>query len=222
MNSVIVQLVKKDLSLRIRLVPIVILAGLVSLATIAIESVGPIISSVLYITTLVAFSVLIGMYNVTMERDKQVQLFVLSLPVSHRQYTISKTLSSLLLFMIPWIVLTAASLAAIVLLAAEPDGLIVFMLPMQLYFAVNFCIFLAVMLVTSSEKIVISTIILTNMGITLVINLLMRMPSIAQSMSADLIVWPADVVLIVLLEIAACVLLPLAAVVTQNKKQDVI
>ena len=78
------------------------------------------------------------------------------------------------------------------------------------------------MLVTSSEKIVISTIILTNMGITLVINLLMRMPSIAQSMSADLIVWPADVVLIVLLEIAACVLLPLAAVVTQNKKQDVI
>lgn len=217
-SPVIAQLIKKDLSLHLRFVPVVVVAGMISLAAAAIDG---IISSVMYITTLVAFGLLIGMYNVAQERDKQIHLFVLSLPVTARQYTLSKTISSLLCFLLPWTILTATTVAAIVAIEAVPDGLLPFVLLMQIYFVANFCVFLAVVLTTSSEKIVVTTIIITNMSITLVINLLTRLPAIAQTMETDVILWPPAVVMILLAELALCVVPLLLAITLQNKKLDV-
>ncbi|OFE13133.1 hypothetical protein PHACT_08265 [Pseudohongiella acticola] len=217
-SPVIAQLIKKDLSLHLRFVPVVVVAGVISLAAAAIDG---IISSVMYITTLVAFGLLIGMYNVAQERDKQIHLFMLSLPVTALQYTLSKTLSSLLCFLLPWTILTAMTVVAILAIDAVPDGLLPFTLLMQLYFVANFCVFLAVVLTTSSEKVVISTIIITNMSITLIINLLSRLPAIAQTMETDVILWSPAIVAILLAELALCVVPLLLAVAMQNKKLDV-
>lgn len=221
-TGIIRQLVMKDLDLHRRFIPAVLLAGIVSLAATAIEGIGSVIGPLMFITTIVAFGLLIGMYGVAQERDKQIHLFVLSLPVTMSQYIIAKVISSLVCFLAPWLILTLATLAAILGIDNIPSGLVPYVVLMQIYFVCNFCLFLAVVLVTSAERWIVATIIVTNMSLTLAIYLLGSIPSIALNMETDNIVWSPTVVAIIFAQLAVCVLVLSAAVAIQKQKRDVI
>lgn len=219
-SSVVKTMVRKDLDLNRRFIPGVVAAGLLSIAATAFNDIGFIIGTVLYITTIVAFGLLLGMYGIAQEREKKIHHFILSLPVTPVDYVVSKIISSLLCFALPWAFLTVLITVLIVSLDSVSNGTITFMLVMQFYFLCNFCIFLSVVLLTSAEKWVVTAIIVTNMSITIAINLFSRVPSIARNMDADTVVWSADVLAILVMEIAICVLVLLTAVVIQKRRKD--
>lgn len=222
MNSQITQLVKKDLDLNRKFIPAVAAAGVISMAIAAISEFAFFVGSLLFITTLVAFGIMIAMYSVAQEREKKVHLFVLSLPVTSADYTLAKIISSLICFALPWAFLFVTVVVAILTLDSVQDSYLPYVTLVMLYFLCNFCMFLSVIIVSSSEKVMVSAILVTNVCITIALQAFARVPSIAQNMESGLIVWSPGVLIIIFTEIVFCILCLSAAVSIQKQKTDLV
>ena len=222
MNPVITQLVRKDMDLNRKFIVPVTLAGLFSIALTAFSDVGYFVGSLLFITTMVAFGIMLVMYGLAQERDKQIHVLILSLPVTAHQYYLSKVISSLLCFLMPWLVCAAAIVLAILTLDTVPDGTLAYTVVMLLYFVCNFCLFLAIVLSTLSEKIMIAAIIGSNICITLSLQLFTRVPALGDALEVDQIVWSPVVSMIVLAELLFCVLCLWTALYLRERNKDLV
>lgn len=222
MDAQIRQLIIKDLDLNRKFIPAVFAAGVVSMAIAAISEFAFFVGSLLFITTLVAFGIMLCMYSVAQEREKRTHLFLLSLPITSAQYTLAKVISLLICFALPWAFLFLIVVAAIVGFDSVKDGYLPYVTLVMLYFLCNFCLFLMVIIVSSSEKVMITAILVTNVCITIVLQALARVPSIAQHMESEQIVWSPSVLMIAFSEIVFCILCLAAAVYRQKQKTDLV
>ncbi len=96
------------------------------------------------LTSIVALGVFIAIYGILTERKEKTLLFVLSLPISTTQYTAAKVASSLIAFLIPWLVLTVTIVVLTLTLEASLDGRLPFTITMMFFFLANFCVLVAV------------------------------------------------------------------------------
>lgn len=222
MNAQLKQLVLKDLDLNRKFIPAVFGAGLLSMLIASLSEFAFFVGSLLFITTLVAFGIMIAMYSVAQEREKKIHLFVLSLPITAAQYTLAKVISSVLCFVVPWAFLFATVVIAILGLDSVKDGYLPYVTLAMLYFLCNFCMFLAAMIVSTSEKLMISAILVTNVCITVALQAFARIPSIALTMESEQIVWSPTVFWLVFAEIVFCILCLAAAVISQKRKTDLV
>lgn len=221
-NSAVVQLIRKDMDLNKKFIAPVTLAGLFSIALTAFSDLGYFVGSLLFITTIVAFGIMLVMYGLAQERDKQIHLFVLSLPITARDYYVSKVMSILLCFLMPWFVCAIAIVLAILTLGSIPDGALAYSVVVLLYFVCNFCLFLSIVLSTLSEKIMISAIIGTNICITLSLQLFTHVPALGDALEVDRIVWSPVVSMIVLAELLFCVLCLWTALYLRERNKDLV
>lgn len=221
-NPVITQLIRKDIDLNKKFIGPVTVAGLFSIALTAFSDVGYFVGSLLFITTLVAFGIMLVMYGLAQEREKQIHLFVLSLPVTARDYYVSKVVSTVLCFLAPWFVCAVAVVLSILTLDSVPDGSLAYAVVMLLYFVCNFCLFLGIVLSTLSEKVMIAAIIGTNICITLSLQLFTRVPALGDALEVDHIVWSPVVSMIVLCELLFCVLCLWTALYLRERNKDLV
>ena len=63
------------------------------------------IGMLIWLTTIIAFGVMLAMLGIANERKERALQFVLSLPLSHGDYVRTKMLGLMLCFLVPWIVL---------------------------------------------------------------------------------------------------------------------
>ncbi|MDP3518484.1 MAG: ABC transporter permease [Pseudohongiella sp.] len=222
MNAQVKYLILKDLDLNRKFFPAVFAAGLLSMLIASLSEFAFFVGSLLFITTLVAFGIMIAMYSVAQEREKKIHLFVLSLPITSTQYTLAKVISSVLCFAVPWALLFVLLLAAILGLDSVRDGYLPYVTLVMLYFLCNFCLFLAVITVNSSEKIMVSAILVTNVCITIALQALSRIPSVAQTLQTEQIVWSPTVLLLVFGEMLFCFFCLAVAVYIQKQKTDLV
>ena len=188
MNSVVARLVVKDFYLNRWLITLALVAGVLSLVIIGSSQVGFSIGGIFYLTTVIAFGVVLVMYNIAQERKEKSLLFVLSLPLSASQYLQSKMLSTLGVFLVPWIVLTGGGVLMIAL-TPVPDGMISYFMLVSVFMLMNFCVVLSCALISTSEPVVSATIILTNLSVSLFFMMLAGIPDINQSPKHDFIRW---------------------------------
>ena len=76
------------------------------------------IGMLIWLTTIVAFGVVLAMLGIATERKERALQFVLSLPLSHGDYVRIKLVALLLCFLVPWAALSAG---AVVLVAVETE-----------------------------------------------------------------------------------------------------
>lgn len=222
MDTQIKQLVQKDLDLNRKFIPAVFAAGVVSMGIAAFSEFAFFVGSLLFITTLVAFGIMIGVYSVAQEREKKIHLFVLSLPITSVQYTLAKVISSVICFALPWAFLFVMVVVAILGLDSVKNGYLPYVTLVMLYFLCNFCMFLTAIIVSSSEKVMVSAILVTNVCITIALQAFARIPSIARTIETEQIVWSPVVLMILLAEIVFCILCLSAAVYSQKQKTDLV
>jgi ABC-type transport system involved in multi-copper enzyme maturation permease subunit len=136
------------------------------------------------------------MYGVVQERKDKCLLFVLSLPLSNEQYLRAKVFAVLATFLAPWVLLTAAGVTLFVA-TPIPDGFVTFFVLLSTFLLMNFCLVLAVALITTGEVAVTSTIVLTNLSVSLFFILIGSLPSINDNLQKDAMVWstPASIIL---------------------------
>jgi hypothetical protein len=216
--SIVRQLVLKDLYLSRWIVAGSTLAGLIALGIAPLGSMAFYVSSVSFICVMIVLVIYLVMAVVPQERKDKALLFILSLPVSTTQYTLAKMAASFVAFFGSWLVLSAACLAMIAA-SAIPDGMSPVIAAILLYFLCYFCVLLGVGIAAESASTIPVVIVIGNVLINFFIPLVFRLPSGAHA-SGDTAVWGADIVAVLVLEIALCAAALVTGFVVQTRKKD--
>jgi len=215
---VIKQLVYKDWYLNRKLLAVYVGGGIFSLSIISLGEWQFYMGAILFITMLVAMGN--HQLSVTMinERKEQTLAFVMSLPVSPADYAMAKFLSNMVLFFVPWLLLTLVTIA-VILLTPLPDGLVAFTLLICVLIAVNHCICWSVTMATETE----GSFLLVMIGLNCLLNpalyLLARSPNIGGHNLNGEVIWTTTATLVLLCEILAIVLLLIGTLYFRSRKK---
>jgi ABC-2 type transport system permease protein len=220
-RSIVWQLIAKDMRLARPLLIGSFALGVLSLAVMPWSGIAFFVGGSMFVVTLVLLNVMLVSSSLVAERKEKVRVFLLSMPVSTTQYSVAKLLSSLIAYAVPAAVLTAA--AAIVLVATPlPDGFIPLAVATSVHCLLYFSVFLAVTLITDSPGWMTTVIVCGNVSISFLIPYLINLTSMKGTLSAEAVVWGADVVALIGVELAlAAAALAVSFVVNSRKTEFV-
>ncbi len=218
-SSMIWRLVAKDLYLYRWMIVGSTVAGVASLLVSGLHG---IIGLIMFMTTIVALGVFIAMYGILAERKEKSLLFVLSLPVSPLQYTTAKVLAALIAFLVPVLVLAAVAISFNLAFDPPPNGEMPLTVAMIGLFLANFCILVALMLVTGHEAWAVAGILITNLTVPVFMSVVTGLPGIAEHIQGPVVVWSPTVLTILGSEAAVSVLALGLAFYAQSRKKDFI
>jgi ABC-2 type transport system permease protein len=196
------------------------------LASVAMVGSGKVAATymgfVLIISVLIVIGVHLAMATVLTERKEQTLAFVMSLPISAREYTAAKMIGNLSMFFVAWITLVIANILVILNTEGLPDGLIPVTIIALTEIFVSTCVVLGVALVSESQGWTMSALIAGNLFCNYFLFALFRIPEIAALAKGQAIVWSGPVMWLLLGEAAALVLVVTLTFVLQNRKTDFI
>lgn len=217
-RSVVASLVAKDLYLYRWLIVGTLLVGLVSiLATGADGAVGT-IGQILFVTCIVVLGVFLAIHGLLTERQSRSLLFALSLPISPMQYAAAKVAACLIAFGIPWVVLTATIVGLTIAFDPPADGALPFATATMGFFLANFCILIAIGLITGSELWSVAGIIGTNTSVPVFLGIVL--PAIAVDIGGPVAVWSPAILTTLAIEVAVIALSLSLAFYVQSRKKD--
>jgi hypothetical protein len=219
-ESLVWRLIAKDLYLYRWLIGASLFVGIASLVIAGINDMSGNIGFILLLTSIVALGVFIGIYGIMTERKEKSLLFVLSLPISTMQYTTAKVGAALLAFLIPWIVLTVTIVVLTIAFDPPLDGRLPFTVAMMLFFLANFCILIAVLLISGSEAWAVAGVVLTNVAVSVFMTTVTGLPGIAEYTDGPIAVWSPTILTILGVEAAVIALSLGLTFYVQSKKKD--
>ncbi|MET0282060.1 MAG: ABC-2 transporter permease [Steroidobacteraceae bacterium] len=189
MNPVFWALVRKDLYLMRGFIIATIAGGLLAFVISGWGSAGKAVGGILFLTVSVASGIFIAMLGVLAERVKNVRLFVLSLPISGRQYALAKLLSTWLIYGIAWLALTVLAVLAFVIPPEAKLGMVVYAVMLQGFTLALFSVVLASLYIIRSEPVSGIAILVVNICFSLFM-VWLNQPHIRQVLATDTVVWP--------------------------------
>ena len=202
MNMLTRKLIAKDFYLNRWLIVGSTVAGVVALLIAAEGKMRFNIGMLMWLTTIVAFGVMLAMFSIGNERKERTLQFVLSLPLSHGDYVRIKVVGLLLCFLVPWTVLSVGAVVLVTVMPNLPDGLLPFAVLLSGFFLANFSFVLCGALHTKSEGLISALITVTNMGITLFIFMVGALPSLNDHLQGPVPVWNSTFWIVLGAEIA--------------------
>jgi ABC-2 type transport system permease protein len=126
-------------------------AGLATLAIVLTGSKAAfLLSIILLVIILIGVGAQLAVGTTLYERRDQTLAFIMSLPVSWREYTSAKLLANLIIFLIPWLALTAAAIG-LLMLPGMPHGFVPFVAIMSVEILVTTCLIITVALISESQ-----------------------------------------------------------------------
>jgi len=219
--SMIRRLILKDWYLLRWTVPAWLLAGAAALGIVCIGGQAAfLVGLIVLITALIAVGAQVAIATIVQERKDQTLTFVMSLPISHREYTVAKLVGSLLLFLVPWVLLVLGSFALFVVPHGLPHGFVPFTAIMATEILVSTCLIIAVALVTESQPWTVGAIMVGNIAINLVGYYIAHLPGIAKGLGGSSVMWSRTASVALLTEFAAIVLMLCLTFFLQSRKRD--
>ena len=198
------------------------LAG--GLLAVALIGSGPAAAGYMGFVLLLAVLIIVGIHlamtTVLTERKEQTLAFIMSLPISVREYTAAKMIGNLSMFGIAWVALVGASVLVILGHDALPDGAIPPTIVALGEIFVSTAVVLGVALVSESQGWTMAALIGGNLFCNYFLFLLFRIPEIAAAAKGQAIVWSGPIAWLLLGEAAALVMVVTLTFVLQNRKTD--
>jgi len=222
MNTLARKLIAKDFYLYRWLVVGSTVAGLAGLLIAAEGKVRFNIGMLTWLTTIVAFGIVLAMLAIANERKERTLQFVLSLPLSHGDYVRIKVVGLLLCFLVPWAILSAGAVTLIAIMPNLPDGLMPFAVLMCGFFLANYSVVLCAALHTNSEGLMTLVIIVTNMGITLFIFMIGALPSLNDHLFDATAVWNSTFWIVLAIEFATLIVTLSMPYIVAARRRDFI
>lgn len=201
MNPVLKKLILKDVLLNLPLMVMMVVAGLAALVVMRIGDAGYAIGGVLYITANIAGGIFMGMYCIVQERKDQSSLFALSLPVSVRELNTVKFAAALIVYTVPWLVLSAVLIVSHFFREDVPFGMIVFSLMLQGSFVALTTVYFSLISVTRSDALAGFAILFLNMGFSLFM-VWVNQPRIRSPLRTEHLVWTTPAIVTLAIEAA--------------------
>ena len=114
------------------------------------KQVAFLLSIILLCMVIIGVGAQLAIVTTVNERKEQTLAFIMSLPVSWREYTAAKILANLIIFLIPWLIITAGALGVLCLPGAT-HGLIPFTAIMSVEMLVTTCLIIVAGIITESR-----------------------------------------------------------------------
>jgi len=182
--------------------------------------VAGVIGGVWIFTALVIVACMLPVSAIVNERKKQHLPFVMSLPVSVREYTAAKLVSSVGMFLMPWLVLVVATVALIEVRGFLPKGSIPFAVIVLLLPFVGFCLITGSALVGESEGWTIAATVACNSSYWLAWFLIARTPGLMNLAKGHTAVWNGQLLWIVAAELGVIAGTLALTFFLQSRKRD--
>lgn len=207
-TPVIRLLVAKDWQLFQKQLAFYVLAGIVALCFLGLAKPWAFyVGSLMLLIVMVSAACFSISTSLVVERKEQTLAFVMSLPVSPLDFTVSKLAGNVLTFAVPFVVLLGGTLA-VVLFTPLPDGLFVYALLIFAYLLFAYAVSLAVAMSVESEGWATFAMIGSMVLINPYLMALTQVPEISERVSVDALVWTIPAVAI----LASLVVLSLAVI----------
>jgi ABC-type Na+ efflux pump permease subunit len=220
-NPVIRTLVLKDWRLHRTLITLSIVGGIVGLAILQLKSeTAAMVGSIWFFVSLILLGTMMPIGNVINERKKQSLAFLMSLPVSATQYAMSKLLSTIGMFLVPWAALVIAAWTFVLTRPEVPHGIIPLALILFIMPLVGFCVVAGAALISETEGWAIAATIVCNSSYGLAWTLVIRNPEINGNLKSPVPIWNSPVLMILGAEIAVIVLTLGITLYMQSRKRD--
>jgi ABC-2 type transport system permease protein len=220
-RSIVRTLILKDLRLQREAILISLVGSALGLALLQLKTETAVIigATWLFIPLMVLGCILPGA-NVINERKKQNLAFLMSLPVSAVQYAEAKLISTIGMFVVPWITLIIAAFTFILSRRDIPNGIIpVTFILFALVFA-GFSVIAGASLVSESEGLMTAAMILCNSSYGLSWYFIVRLPAVHDGFSSRVPIWNSTVLSILGIEIAVIALTLGLTFVLQSRKRE--
>jgi len=219
--SMIKILILKDWYLQRWTVAASLLGGVIALGFVCVPgNLTFFVGLLLLITVLIAVGAQLAVATMVNERKEQTLAFVMTLPISFREYTVAKLLGTLLIFMLPFLMLVMGSLALFAFPHGAPHGLLPFTVIMSTEILVGTCLIVCTALVTESQGWTVAAIMVGNIAINIVGYLVAHIPGIAKGMNGSTVSWSPAASIVLLSEFALIALLVTLTFFFQSRKMD--
>jgi len=180
------------------------------------------VGSILLITAVIGVGIYLVFMTTIQEKKDKTLPFVMSLPISARQYTRAKLLANLLIFILPWSIFMTATIVVIAARETLPNGLIpLAVLSLTEIFAA-FSLLLGIALVTESEGWTITALVVGNLSFNFFLYFVSQIPSIGPHIEGPIAVWSPAVFWVLFVEIVTIVLTLGLTFYFQGRKKDFI
>ncbi len=153
------------------------------------------------------------------ERKEQTLAFVMSLPISWREYTAAKILANLIIFLIVWLPLTAGSLGML-LLPGATHGLFPFTAIMAVEMLLTNTLIVAAGIITESQAWTTAGIFCSSLGINVLGYVFAHLHGISVYMWGKRVHWSSTAWTILICELLTVILLLGMTFYIQSRKTD--
>jgi len=193
-NSIVRQLILKDWRLNRLQLLLSIGAGMLALGVVLRGGEGPIVAgTVWFFIAIILVGSMLPISGIVNERKKQNLAFLMSLPISSIQYTTAKLISTVGMFLVPWVTLLIAAVVLIATRGIIPPGAI----PIAIILAgmpfVGLCVMTGATLVGESEGWGIAANVACNSSYGLIWYFMGRVPGLMADVKSPVLVWnPAE------------------------------
>jgi ABC-2 type transport system permease protein len=159
------------------------------------------VGSLLLLVLLVTIGTFSVLSSLITERKEQTVPFIMSLPVTPMDYYWGKLLGTLAIYLVPFTLVTAGTVA-LVLGTPLPDGLLVFFLLIYCFLLTSFCVHLCIAIAVASEAWIMFTMMALMTLVGPYIYGLVRVASIQTNLNTDNIVWSGTAIALLAVELA--------------------
>lgn len=221
MNTAMVRrLILKDWYLNRWMILGSIPAGLAALAIILTGSKAAfLISIILLCFVILGIGAQLVVVTTVNERKEQTLAFIMTLPVSWREYTTAKILANLVIFLVPWLVITAGAIG-ILLIPGSPHGLIPYTALMAVEMLLTTTLIITAGVITESQGWVTVGIVCSSLGVNLLGYVFAHIRGITPEMWGVPLRWTTTATTLLLAEFLAVAGLLALTFFVQSRKTD--
>jgi ABC-2 type transport system permease protein len=218
--SIVRSLILKDWYLNRWVILGSIPAGIASLAIVLTgKQIAFMFSIILLCMIVVGVGAQLAIVTTVNERKEQTLAFVMSLPVSWREYTAAKILANLIIFLIPWLLLTAGALGVLCLPGAL-HGLIPFTAIMAVEMLVTTTLIVVLGIITESQAWATVGIFCSSLGINVLGYVFAHLRGISRTMWGMQVHWSPTAWIVLASELLTVPLLLGLTFFIQSRKTD--
>lgn len=178
--------------------------------------------TILIITFLITLGIHVTVLTVVNERTEQTLPFLMSLPISPKEYTTAKVLANLSIFLLPWVLLTGGTAFIFGLPGARSGAMVPLALLVLGYILAAYTLVLSAAIITESLGWTICAMAVTNLFLQFFLYWVSSLPAIARGMTGHGAVWARATIALLLAEAAVCVLAIGIAFLFQARRRDLL
>lgn len=221
-QSIVRQLVIKDLQIMRNFVLLYWAGGFASVAFVVLvdSEVAGTVGFMLFICAMAGAGIHSFYQTIIEEKIKLNLPFIMSLPVTLREYNVAKITANLLIFSSVWLTLSAASFVIFVGDDGLPTGIMPMMAIILVGIFLSYTMMLATALITGSQGYTIFALVFANIGTQGVMWFIADLYPIRSFIGGNEAVWNTTAVSVLLIEVLVIVLLLVLTVFVQFRKKD--